>query len=138
MLYLSACSYRVVDVISRFKIEGVVLEQNNNPLSGVTLYFVDNGLDQWRRNLGEALLIGRTDGEGKLSKGFSYSWGYRTRKDSQPDVPGTFYLLLELDGYEFVREEFNIKALPRLEDHEVLVEFSIVMAKEKLSEDKDP
>jgi len=130
----AACTYRVVDAVTRFRVEGVVQTSEGEPLPNVEIYFVDTGLDQWRRSLGEAISVARTDGKGRVSQGFIYSWGYGSRKNARPDVPGSFYLLFELDGYEFVRHEFNLEDLPRDDKFEALVEFRVALQHESSPE----
>src|SRR5207249_3097008 len=74
-----ACSATIADTEARFHFDGQVSTESGSGLSGVEVYFIDTGLDEWASKTVKERAIGRTDETGRLSYDLPYPSGYSRR-----------------------------------------------------------
>ncbi len=130
---VSGCAYVTTDSICRFNVEGSVRLNSDEPLAGVSVQFVDVGLDQWRRSTHQMVPVAVSNSKGRVSERFTYGWGTRYRKGGgRPHEPGAFNLVFVLDGFEEITEAYTLADLPSRDNpvgcHRIL-NFDVVMRK---------
>ncbi len=106
------CQATIVDVESRFQLDGRVVDEAGAGLAGVKIYFVDTGIDEWRAKLLREELLGESGDSGQVSITFTYPWGY-TRRNGGLSIPGTFRLVLRKEEFKPARLDFRLAELPR-------------------------
>lgn len=132
----SGCRSVTVDVVSTFIFDTNVKTEANEVLGGVTVSFVDTGLDARRAKRKAELKVGVTDSGGRLSTRWEYLWGYRKLVGQEaPAIPGTFLVTLRHEKYETVEKSFRLAELPRA-GREYIVNLSVQMKERVDSDDK--
>jgi hypothetical protein len=132
----SGCRSVTVDVVSTFIFEANVKAEANEALGGVTVSFVDTGLDAQRAKRKSELKVGVTDNGGRLSVKWEYLWGYRKRvRQGAPAIPGTFLVTLRHEKFETIEKSFRLVELPRA-GREYVVTLSVQMKERVDSGDK--
>ena len=124
LVILAGCSVMTVDALLELKVDGIVNTQQGEPIQNAKVRFYDTGIDQWRQSSGHSLVVGLTDKRGRLSSKFSYLFGYEIRGKSSPDLPGTFDLTVEADGFTTARLPYQISLLPE-EDGVLILNFEV-------------
>lgn len=129
LLLLVACAATTVDVFSRFRIQGTVVNEDERPLERVEIFFLDLSLDQWVSGRGEPKLLGTTDSDGCFSGLFPYTWGYvarGARSDASILENRKFQIILKKEGFNAVALDFKITETETV-DWETIVELGTVM-----------
>jgi hypothetical protein len=116
-----ACQVVHVDTRTDLWIEGKVRSEDGSGVSGVQVRFFDTGLDQRTRNKSEGVVVGYTDNQGRLAVPFTYYWGYDKKKNSPPEIPGTFSLILSKDGLSPIVQDYKITSLRKESDRRVVL-----------------
>lgn len=113
------CVHAVVDSVVTIRFELEIRDSTTGaPVADASFFFLDIGLDQWRGNRGEALLIGHSDPQGRMLEDFGYSYGYTEGKPRF--LPGEFRLAVEKEGCRSSTTVFNLRDLPRVGGKPVL------------------
>ena len=129
LLPLVACATTTVDVFSRFRIQGIVVNEDEKPLEDVEIFFLDLSLDQWVAGSEEPILLGGTDSNGYFSGLFPYTWGYiarESRSDASILENRKFQIILKKEGFNTVTLDFKITETATA-DWETIVELGTVM-----------
>jgi hypothetical protein len=105
-----ACRATVVDTETRFRFEGQITDDSGAAVSGVRVYFLDSGLDEWVSKSPKEHLLGQTDESGRIVVPFVYPSGY-SRRGGRGGTPGTFRVLAKKDGFESASVDFRISNL---------------------------
>jgi len=129
LLPLLACATTIVDVFSRFRIQGIVVNEDEKPLEDVEISFFDLSLDHWVAGSGEPIPLGRTDSSGRFSGLFPYTWGYiarGSRSDASILEGRKFQIILKKEGFNAVTLDFKITETTT-DDWETIVELGTVM-----------
>lgn len=136
MCFGLGCRSVTVDVVSTLIFEVNVKAEANEALGGVTVSFVDTGLDARRTKRHTELRVGVTDSGGRLSVKWEYLWGYRKRTGEEaPAIPGTFLVTLRHEKYETIEKSLRLAELPR-SGRDYVVNLSVQMKERVDSGDK--
>jgi hypothetical protein len=114
------CQTVIVDVRTEFLVEGRVTTESGDGVPAVQVRFFDTGLDQWTRNKSEGIVVGYTDGQGRLTAPFAYHWGYAKKEHSPPDVPGTFSLIFSKEGLSPIVQDFKVTSLEKVDENRIV------------------
>jgi hypothetical protein len=97
LVVLLSCSAPIFDANLVLNLEGSVTDAQGAGIAGVTVFFVDTGIDS--RRTGARLLAGHTDDKGHLSEVFEYLYSYRLPRQAA-DEKLSFVLRFEHPDYE--------------------------------------
>lgn len=126
---MSGCSLRHIDLVTQFHVTSNVLEKKaNNPLDGVTIYFVDTGFDSVRSKKRVLKEIGKSDSKGNVNITFDYWWG--CEEGMFADTPTkTFDIEFSKDNYNSAKRSLKSSELACVDNKCIVVLKNIYLSR---------
>jgi len=113
---LSGCICRKIDLLSNYKLFGKVFDlENNNPIEGALVFFIDKGFDEHRKILNEPVKICESKFNGEVSCSYEYFWGW-TEGMFKKKPTKEFVIKNEKEGYISKNLIFNANRIKRIEN----------------------
>lgn len=132
-----SCTSLTVDRKDTFWIQAEVRSESGSPVEGAQVYFIDSGMDDWRRGEVTSDLLATSDAEGKLGTSYEYWWGYHVRgRRLRPPSSGEerrFAILITKPGYAPFRASFVLHALQKQDDGASKVDLGRVVLRKQTS-----
>lgn len=96
---LAGGSYKHVDRITTFSIQGRIVDKNTDlPIKDADVFFIDSGYDYNRSKLKQPIAIGKSDNLGNVDISFEYLWGVN-QVPNEPTPVRSFTIEIIKEGY---------------------------------------